>query len=458
MRRLPIRVRLVLGTVLAALVLIAGGVFLVRAQVAAMLTDVDASLARADLAPIVSELEANDGGEVDEPSEGVLVRVVDPSGRAVVDTLPHEVHEAVEHREADDEVRHEDDDGVPYTVVGQAVETSGGTWTLWAARSEEATRLALEGLEHALYIGGAVLLGVLGLVSWLLTRAALVPVERMRRAAAQLSVEGDGELPVGPARDELAELAVTLNGFIARTREATARERRMVSDAAHELRTPVAAIRTRLELAHDGGGDAETLRAEIAEAQRAAVRLGDLATNLLALTRLEQHDEERTASSDEIAAEIAEAADRARTLAPDADIWFTVDLRAEDAVRSDRASLGRALDNLLANALTATDRRGSVVVDARREGEVIVISVQDDGPGMPEDFLARAFERFSRPDDARSRLAGGAGLGLALVRAVAEAAGGSATARNTGPGLRVELRMPVCENSHPAGGPLTSGA
>ena len=90
-----------------------------------------------------------------------------------------------------------------------------------------------------------------------------------------------------------------------------------------------------------------------------------------------------------------------------------------------------------------------------RAGDVVVLAVDDDGPGMTEEFLAHAFERFARADEARARTSGGAGLGLALVQGIARAAGGDATARNLHPGLRVELRLPICENSHPDGAPLT---
>lgn len=455
MRRLSLRVRLALGSSLLALVLLAVALLVTRGVVGGMLADIDASLARADLAPFAEQIGDGEGESLDEPAYGVLVRIVDPTGRAVVDTMPHALHEQVEHRDPADTVLRAEVDDVPYTIVGETLDTPGGTWALWAARSSQSTELALHGLDLVLVVGGAVLLALFGFASWLLARAALAPVERMRRAAAELPAEGDAVLPVGDARDELAQLASTLNDFLHRIRASTAREKQMVSDAAHELRTPVAALRTRLELARESGADAEALRGELEAAERDATRLGTLASNLLALTRLEQGSAGESSDAGELAAAVGDAVDRARLLAPDADIDLDLELPEGSCAPLGPASLGRVVDNLLANAIAATDGSGSIRVALRVSAGRVVLTVDDDGPGMPDDFLPRAFERFSRPDDARTRGAGGAGLGLALVSAIATAAGGEVAARNLGPGLRVEMVVRACENSHPEGAPLT---
>lgn len=458
MRRMSLRTRLTLGSSVLAVVLLAVALVAVRAVIVSMLADVDISLARADLAPYAEQVREGQGAALDEPGAGALVRIVDPSGRAVVDSLPHELHEEVERRPADDTVLRLEVEEVPYVVVGQRVAADEGTWMLWAARSSAGSALAVQRLDLLLVIGGVVLVLVFAGASWLLARAALAPVERMRRAAAELPAEGDAELPVGEAHDELAQLAATLNDFLARIRASTAREKQMVSDAAHELRTPVAALRTRLELAREDAGDAEALRSELAAAERDAVRLGELAGNLLALSRAEQSDRAETSDAGQLAAAVGDAVDRARLLAPEADIDLDLALAEGRGAAVGSQALARVVDNLLANAVTATDGRGRVRVLLRDTGELVVLTVDDDGPGMPEDFLPLAFERFSRPDDARTRAGGGAGLGLALVRAIARAAGGEATAQNLHPGLRVEVTFRACENSHPPGAPLTPSA
>ncbi|TPX00836.1 HAMP domain-containing histidine kinase, partial [Schumannella luteola] len=171
----------------------------------------------------------------------------------------------------------------------------------------------------------------------------------------------------------------------------------------HELRTPVAALRTRLELARESGADADALRAELEAAERDATRLGALASNLLALTRLEQLAVAETSDADALAAAVGDAVDRARLLAPAADIDLELALPDGSCAPLGSANLGRVVDNLLANAVAATDGAGSIRVALRAAEGSIVLAVDDDGPGMPEDFLPRAFERFSRPDDARTR-------------------------------------------------------
>lgn len=458
MRRLSVRARLTLGSTLLALVLLTIALVVTRFVVIGMLNDVDTSLARADLAPFRVDIAAGDD-RPDAPASGVLVRITAPDGQRVVDTLPHELGERLEDQPLAGAVRlRVESEEVPYALVGETVETSDGTWTMWAARSAEGTAIAIRGLDVVLAVGGAVLVALFALASWLLARAALAPVERMRRAAAELPAEGDAVLPVGRTRDELAQLAATLNDFLARIRAATTRERQMVSDAAHELRTPLAALRTRLELARAAASGDARLEADLAAAEHDATRLGDLASNLLALARLEQGSPPESIALSEARDAIGDAVDRARLLAPRCDIDLAVAVDDDGRIAVGEASIGRVVDNLLSNAITATGGAGRIRVELDRRDDDVVLAVDDDGPGMPEEFLARAFERFARADDARTRTSGGAGLGLALVLGIARAAGGHATARNLHPGLRVEVRLPVCEDSHPRGAPFTPTA
>jgi signal transduction histidine kinase len=458
MRRLSVRARLTLGSSLLALVLLTVALVVTRFVVIGMLNDVDTSLARADLAPFRVDIAAGDD-RPDAPASGVLVRISSPSGERVVDTLPHELGERLEDRPLSGrtQLRIESAD-VPYAVVGETVDTPEGTWTMWAARSAEGTAIAIRGLDVVLAGGGAVLVALFALASWLLARAALAPVERMRRAAAGLPAEGDAVLPVGHTRDELAQLAATLNDFLGRIRAATTRERQMVSDAAHELRTPLAALRTRLELARAAAASDPSLEVELAAAERDATRLGDLASNLLALARLEQGPPPESTVLSEVRDAIGDAVDRARLLAPGCDIDLAASTDDDARLAVSATGIGRVVDNLLSNAITATGGAGRIRVELDRVDDDIVLAVEDDGPGMPEEFLPRAFERFARADDARARTSGGAGLGLALVLGIARAAGGDASVRNLHPGLRVEVRLPVCENSHRGGAPFTPTA
>ena len=272
----------------------------------------------------------------------------------------------------------------------------------------------------------------------------------MRERAETLSAEPtDGDLPVGPARDELAALAMTLNDFLARVRDSTAREKRMVSDAAHELRTPLAALRTQLELARDDFGDAPALVLQVTAAEASVERLSSLATNLLELTRLEAHEIRGSSATGQLVDELMGSIDRARMLALATHADITFDLSGTDQELSyavEPQSFGRLADNLLSNAISAVGEGGRVSALLSQGNGRLTLEVQDNGPGMPDSFVPRAFERFTRPDDSRATSTGGSGLGLALVHAIASAAGGSAELRNTHPGLAVTVHLPTVSN------------
>jgi two-component system OmpR family sensor kinase len=444
---LSVRSRITIGSAVVALVVIAISVLGIRFNVESILHSSNVSLATTDLASFERDLTANPGESVDPPGAGVLVLVRAPDGSIAVDTLPHDVRRAVERRAPGHEIFSASEDGTPYVVVAQTVRTRSGTWGLWAARSSASSNLALHGLDGILLVGGALVLLAFAAASWLLATFSLRPVSAMRRRAETLSGAGDDErLPVGPAGDEIAALATTLNAFLDRVNASTAREKRMVSDAAHELRTPLAALRTQLELAHDGFGDADALAREILGAENSVIRLTALADGLLELSRLEG---DTVGAGPTAAAELIDEAmgsvDRARmlALAKSVDVAFDVgdfDEAARFAVEPD--AFARVIDNLLSNAVAAVDIEGSVALSVQPIAGGLQVEVRDDGPGFPPGFLAVAFDRFSRPDESRSAAAGGSGLGLALVRAIAETAGGTAELANAERGAIATVRIP----------------
>jgi signal transduction histidine kinase len=269
----------------------------------------------------------------------------------------------------------------------------------------------------------------------------------MRKRAEELGAEpGDGDLPVGPAQDELAQLARTLNSLLKRVRRSNAREKQMVSDAAHELRTPLAALKTQLELAHDDFADADALAARVVLAEQSVNRLASLANNLLELSRVEAaKNRSVTATTSQLVTELMGSIDRARMLALAKSVDVGFDLVGVDndlTFALDAQSFGRLTDNLLSNAVAAVDHDGTVALTMTQDEEGIAVEVSDDGPGVPESFIPRAFERFTRPDSARTEGVGGSGLGLALVRAIATSAGGEAALHNTYPGLTVVVVIP----------------
>jgi signal transduction histidine kinase len=257
--------------------------------------------------------------------------------------------------------------------------------------------------------------------------AALRPVERMR-ARAQAIGAGDlhERLPEPGSADEIDRLAVTLNDLLARLDRAFEHERRLVGDASHELRTPISVLRTRLDVALRQEHDLEGLRRVLAEAHADSRRLSRLADDLLLLARADQGRmplRPEPLAVDEL---LRAAAARGREVAAAAGRTITVRRGggADAVVLADPDRTAQVLDNLVFNSLRHGG--GSVELAAERQGGLVVIRVGDDGPGYPEEFLDRAFERFSQADPGRA----GAGLGLAIAEAITTAQGGTIAAAN----------------------------
>lgn len=286
---------------------------------------------------------------------------------------------------------------------------------------------AVRRLGGLLLIGGPVALLLAALAGYGALTAALRPVESMRRRADAIHDAAPGQrLPVPPAQDEIGRLGDTLNAMLGRLEAAFDRERGFVSDASHELRTPLAILKTELELALRGGRSVEELEAALGSAAEETDRVVALAEDLLVIARSDRgrlpirHSE--VAAADALNALRGRFARRAETQGID------VEVTAPDGLVlvADPLRLEQALANLLDNALRHAGQR--IELDAATAGEHVELHVRDDGPGLRADFIDTAFERFTRADPARGR--GGAGLGLAIVAAIARAHGGRVGASN----------------------------
>jgi len=299
---------------------------------------------------------------------------------------------------------------------------------------------ALGSLRTQLFLGGPIALLLASLAGYALSAAALRPVESMRRRAEAISAAQAGSrLPVPRARDEVSRLGETLNAMLARLEEALARERRFVSDASHELRTPLALLRTELELALRRPRSADELERAVRSAAEESERLAQLAEDLLVIARSDQGELPLRASRVSVREVLAAVAERYVSRAREAGREIAVDAGPGVTLVADELRLAQALGNLVENALRyGTGTIGLVALE--RDGSV-ELHVTDEGPGFPPAFLPRAFERFSRADEARGR--GGAGLGLAIVEVIARAHGGTAGAGNrSGHGADVWLALP----------------
>jgi signal transduction histidine kinase len=312
-----------------------------------------------------------------------------------------------------------------------------------AAASDAQVSESVRAATQAVLIGVPVLFLLLATATWLVTGAALRPIEELRRGAQEITgaaIAQGRTLPVPEARDEVHSLAVTLNDMLARLDAAQQRQRAFVSDAAHELRSPIASIRTQLEVAVDHP-EVMDWRQTAAGVLSDTLRLARLAEDLLALARL---DERADRPQPGRPVDLAGLAEGVCARYGDAAMPVTARAFGRCLVCGDPGGLDRMLVNLIDNAVRYAHSRVSVVT--RADGPWLVLSVTDDGPGIPDADCERVFDRFTRLDDARSHREDGpvgAGLGLAIVRATAVAHGGTAWLEDAVPGLRALVRLPA---------------
>jgi signal transduction histidine kinase len=258
-----------------------------------------------------------------------------------------------------------------------------------------------------------------------LAAGALRPVEALRRRAEAVTAGELGVLPVPPSDDEISRLAVTLNDMLARLHAAFEHERRFVADASHELRTPLALLQTELDLALRRPRTHHELELALRSAHEETQRLVRLAEDLLMIARADQGPitiRREEVDVDELLGDVASRfATRAQVLGRDVRVE-TSGIEVELDPRRVEQALGNMLDNALAHG------EGTVELRALDGGDHVELHAVDEGPGFPEGFRERAFDRFSRADEARS--GGGSGLGLSIVELVALAHGGEVGARN----------------------------
>jgi signal transduction histidine kinase len=326
------------------------------------------------------------------------------------------------------------DGGGPARVLAAPV---GGS-TIYVAGTledvEQSTRALLRSLLVAVPVSAAVLAGLI----WWLVGRVLRPVEAIRTEVDRISASRlDRRVPVPPTTDEVARLAATMNAMLDRLAGSSERQRRFVADAAHELRSPLTRIRTELEVdsAHPSSADLATTHASVLAQTVVLERLVD---DLLLLARGDAGAlavQARPVDLDDVVERAAEGRRGIRAI-------DTREVRPVQ-VSGDEAQLARAVGNLLDNAVRHARDSVSVTLDADAEGAA-VLTVTDDGPGVPAADSDRVFERFTRLDEARSARSGGAGLGLAIARDIASRHGGTLTlAEDAFPGARFVLRLPV---------------
>ncbi|MFE9248292.1 ATP-binding protein [Streptomyces sp. NPDC007088] len=325
-----------------------------------------------------------------------------------------------------------------YRWAGVEAERGGGdgdSVTVYAGAPLDTEEGAVGTASTVMLIGLPVLLAVVAAVTWLVTRRALRPVEGIRREMAAITASQDlgRRVPEPGTHDEIAALARTTNETLSALESSVERQRRFVADASHELRSPIASLRTQLEV---GAAHPELLDVDGAVAD--TVRLQQLAADLLLLARLDAGERPRDRPVDLLSLVAAELDQRAHDRVP---ARFHAGTDAAEVLGSG-SQLRRVLGNLLDNA--QRHARSEVSVELNRGDVFAELAVADDGAGVPPEQRERIFERFVRLDDARARDEGGAGLGLALARDLALRHGGTLTVgERPGGGARFVLRLPL---------------
>ncbi|MDX6538630.1 MAG: hypothetical protein QOI71_240 [Gaiellales bacterium] len=450
MRALPIRLRLTVSFALVgSLVLVAGGLIMysrlqseldrgLDASLRARSTDVALLMRNADGAAPIGRLPASDE---------TIAQVLDTRGRVLDSThtlagasaltRDQRLHALRSPTFVDHPVLRGTDENL--RLLARASTIRGQRRIVIVGAALEGRDEALAGLRREFLVGLplAILLATGG--AFVLASAVLRPVRALRRGAEAITRTGPGARLAEPrTHDEIAELARTLNSMLARLEAASERERRFVADASHELRAPLALVQSELEVTLSGPRRLAPYRRALQEAEREVAGLAQLANDLLLLARadegrlpLRRERIDTRTILDALARRFARRAGAAGRV-------IRVAQADAGVVEGDRLRLEQALANLIENALR--HGHGDIELSARAASGAIELTVRDCGSGMPQEFEARAFERFTRADDARS--GPGAGLGLAIVELIVHAHGGEPYIEHGATGFEIGMRIP----------------
>lgn len=403
-------------------------------------------------APYVEAIHSEPSESLDDPGLNQHVAVVDPEGIQQLNTLPHELALVIQKTHLPEGINEVTADRTRFIVYVKHVSSAVGEWRIVSALPAPDESVVLSQMR-ALIVGalGSISCGVL-VAAFLLTSAALRPVRRIRQSAEKLiDSPGNDMLPVGSVDDEIGRLARTLNDLIVALRASAQREKQLVSDASHELRTPLAILLARLELARTHPQSLEHLVDDVRLAENSVARLAGLVESLLQLSSIEAAAPAYSTVA-ELTDEVRDAIGRAEFQGHPILIRSVEDTASADpttVLRVRSEDFGRVVDNLLNNAIRAMDDDGEVIVILHARSEVLTLSIADNGPGMPAEFVDRAFDRFSQGDTARTS-GSGAGLGLPIAAAIVNHAHGRITLHNSpGHGLRVVVELPIAQPNNP---------
>jgi signal transduction histidine kinase len=432
-------VTIAVATVVVAIALAVGATALITALRHTLIDEV-AEAGRAQAGDVVRQLEAGRPPILEVAGgDEQLIQVITPAGAVVASSpnvagMPALVR--LEPGQSAQVVTPLDDD--EFVAVAEGAETPDGPRIVVVARALVEVLDTTTVLTRLLIIGLPVLLAVVAITTWFAVGRALAPVEAIRREVDEISAaQLHRRVPQPAADDEIGRLAATMNRMLARLESARNSQRRFVSDASHELRSPITTVRQHAEvaLAHPDRISAQELADVVLAEQQ---RMERLVEDLLLLARADEHVPlaRVPVDLDDLAFEEGRRL-RSTTSA-------AVDTSGVSAARvqGDVDALRRVLRNLGENAARHASSRVAISLGTR--GGDVVLTVDDDGPGIPESERARVLQRFVRLDEARSRDDGGSGLGLSIVDEVVRAHGGSiAISRSPLGGARIQVTFQV---------------
>lgn len=327
-------------------------------------------------------------------------------------------------------------DGIDYVVASQGVDRSGTTLTVVAAQSLAPIRQSISAVVLALAIGAPALLLAVGAVTWIAIGSSLDSVRRIRSRVEEIDEYGLQErVPVPVPRDEIGNLARTMNHLLDRMQDAMTQQRQFVADASHELKTPLATMRTTVDVGQATGQDLATL-APILDSS--LDRMTSLVEDLLTLAKAEGARSATTFEDVDLDDVLNEVVSSFRV----GESGQGLSLDTEPVrVRGNRQLLQRAVRNVVENAVTYGSTARVTLTEAAGQA---LITVDDDGPGIALQDRERVLGRFVRLDEHRSRSEGGTGLGLAIVAEVVALHDGAVTIDESEQGgTRVRISLPI---------------
>ncbi len=427
-----------LATSVVAVVLIATAGTLLLVQRQQTLANLDAGLRgrAADIATLLaSHSETPDA--IADTARGAFVQLIDSEGHILVSSPGSAAHFITDEWDRTVTSRIRTLDNVPvdddaFRVLSRTVDTADGPAILHLGRSLDEFGEGLLTLAGSLAVAIPIVLIVMTALIWWLVGRILAPVESIRSRVADIGAsELSRRVPLPDSEDEIRRLAETMNDMLDRLENAVGRQQRFVADASHELRSPLARIRTELETKGAGDVDLASIREEL-------IALQNLVSDLLALARFDSGETARRHQIVDLDDLVLREGQNARAEG------VGVDLSGVNAVQAsgNPQQLSRAIRNLVENARVHAS--SGIELGIAEDNGFAVITVTDDGPGIPPDKRDRVFERFARLDDARGQGYGGTGLGLAIALEIAVRHDGSISIDpDYDSGARFVMRLPA---------------